>query len=228
MTDAMAGPVPMAVGTGPKYRKSKLHDLTPALRRRQGGAAAFKIKSATLKSSRIPTKPVERFARFAQLEEGYDEALRHCRELANAAAERHPTVTEHWVDFLVAALSCDSEAELRRLWPGEDIHSPSRWHITRRLAELLASFPAAAPPTYLQRLVVHVGAEAPSATALESGCRALEATSTSVPTITAVLEALRRHGDRWDRRLVVDQEWREGRIRACAEKINRSGFQPHA
>ena len=173
-----------------------------------------------------PSKIEDWFRRFADLVEAYDELCEDYRKLQRASAAPHSFDPEYLtishIKAIVPSFGNGDQDELQELWPGEDIHFPSRKHLAQRLSLLVGSFPGGAPHSpevYARMMLDHVRLEEPSAMVLESTCRELVETKKFVPAISEVLEVLRRQKKKWAKRLEIDEAIRSGQIKAIVEKL---------
>ena len=109
-----------------------------------------------------------------------------------------------WCQKLVAKCKAGLERFNRR----ENLDDPddneselSQAYIAKRVTVMVASFPNANPSSpegYMQMLVEHVSAiEDLTEPALESACREIVETQKFAPAISEVLEAIRKHQEKW-------------------------------
>lgn len=205
----MRGPAPSANGAGPDKVAAKRLISTPP-----------KAKRQTL------PKLDDRFTRFGEIEEGYDYAYELTCELMNAA--KHYGKLTHCIDYLEACLLYSESLEdlMQPLFPGVDLHWPSRKSIRQRCAELVASFPAGwrkSPDgkAYVERMADFVAAAQPSVMVLETAARSLVRTLNSTPSINQVLKAIEKAEEIWKKRFVVDDARSDGRIRKWIDAVRQ-------
>jgi hypothetical protein len=163
------------------------------------------------------------FKRFNEVTRGYDMLRDTYRMLRRAAImPRLFDMTSDEAKRLVEVCSNNDDAALRALWPGVDIHRPSKKHIAQRLSLLIGSFPNAGPHSpeiFTHMMVTHIEAEEPSAMVLESACRQLVESQKFVPAISEVLEAVREQQKEWDKKFEVFEAVRSGRVKEWGEKL---------